>query len=776
MMELLSPAGDRDALIAAVRNGADAVYLGAQALNARRGAGNFDADGLTWAADHCHERGVRLFVTVNIIVKQQELAVLADIACQLAHAGVDAAIVQDLGAATALREMAPGLEIHASTQMAVHNRYGVQFCRDMGLDRVVLAREMRDEEIAACADVGPELEVFAHGALCVSCSGQCLFSSLVGGRSGNRGLCAQPCRLPYKLDDAEGYLLSPKDLCQLGRLRQLESLGVRAIKIEGRLKRPEYVAIVTRMYREMLDRPHEVTARETDLLRQIFNRGGFTAGYGPGLVDSELMHPEKPNHCGVAVGLVADDGKVRLLADISSRDQLVIGDEPVKLSGAAGETVRVGGVFSKHAKLIRLADDTQLRRARASFEGVEPPRVHITGKLSLRVGAPMRLRVTDGRVAAEASGGVVAPAEKRGADRERLQAQLKKTGGTVYAFEGIEMDVDAEAFVQLSVLNELRRDALVALTKARIAAARRVGEFVPPAVVQPTNTRHRMGGPRACPMLRIQSPNIALLHDAAKWIRPGVSFELVYAPDNISEPGLDAITDASGLILALPMVSSDEALDSLLRWTERHADALTGVIASNPAHLALKWPVRWDADFALNAANEFTVAELRKLGARLYVPSVELTAREIEQLPGDKELIVYGRLPLMQLRHCPLNARRTGMPHTACHTCDQTGGIDHARLIDRKGVAFPLRRLKTPSGCIVRVLNSVPMSLIKQAQKLPEAAAWRIILTDESSELSEAIVKAYARVAQGGDARETENWPWVEAIQSTTGHYFRGVE
>ncbi len=199
-IELLSPAGTREALIAAVQNGADAVYLGTQMLNARAGAGNFDRDALRWAADYAHERGARIHVTVNTMVKESESGLLEEVAEQMAFAGVDAAIVQDLGVAKALRAMLPGLQLHASTQMAVHNRQGVRFAKAAGFDRVVLARELTFEEIAACAAEGIEIEAFAHGALCVSCSGQCMFSSLVGGRSGNRGQCAQPCRLPYRLE------------------------------------------------------------------------------------------------------------------------------------------------------------------------------------------------------------------------------------------------------------------------------------------------------------------------------------------------------------------------------------------------------------------------------------------------------------------------------------------------------------------------------------------------------------------------------------------------
>ena len=294
-MELLSPAGDMDALVAAVEAGADAVYLGGKSLSARKNAGNFDAEGLARAAETCHERGRRAYVTVNTLIRDEEFSTLEELASQMARAGVDAAIVQDFGVAAALHAMLPGLELHASTQMAVHNRQGVDFLRMNGFSRVVLAREMAFSEIQSCANRGVTLEVFAHGALCVGCSGQCLLSSVIGGRSGNRGLCAQPCRLSYRLEgpaaNAEGALLSTRDLNQLENLPELKRIGVGSLKIEGRLKGPEYVGAVTAAYRRALDALEAGGTPERDSLRHVFNRG-YTQGYGPGLMDGDLIEDQ----------------------------------------------------------------------------------------------------------------------------------------------------------------------------------------------------------------------------------------------------------------------------------------------------------------------------------------------------------------------------------------------------------------------------------------------------------------------------------------------------
>ena len=376
-MELLAPAGDESALVAAVQNGADAVYLGTGAFNARRNAANFDGDALDRAVAYCHARGVKVHVTLNTLVTPGELPALEAAIDAIDRSGADAVIVQDFGVARAVVERAPRLQLHASTQMAVHNRQGVAFLAQNGFHRAVLAREMTFGEMAECAAQGIEIETFVHGALCVACSGQCLMSSLVGGRSGNRGLCAQPCRLPWKLDGHEGYLLSTRDLCGLYDLARLRDAGVGSLKIEGRMKRAEYVAVTVAAYRRALDALYE--GREIDLeaqreaLLQMFNRGGFTRGYGPGVAEADLMYPERPNHIGVVVGRCRKKGEVALAADVENADALVLRregseDAPVKLAGRAGDGVKCPAARPGD-ELVRLVSAAQLRAARESWEG-----------------------------------------------------------------------------------------------------------------------------------------------------------------------------------------------------------------------------------------------------------------------------------------------------------------------------------------------------------------------------------------------------------------------
>lgn len=786
-MELLAPAGTRESLIAAVQNGANAVYLGAQALNARAGAGNFSPDELCWAADYAHERGVKIHVTVNTMVRQDEMKLLDDVARQLARAGVDAAIVQDFGVAAQLRERLPSLALHASTQMAVHNRQGAALCAEIGMQRVVLAREMSYREMAECAGMGVETEAFVHGALCVACSGQCLMSSLVGGRSGNRGQCAQPCRLPWRLDGAVkagGYLLSTRDLQSLEGLEALREAGVSSLKIEGRLKRPEYVATVTKIYREALDllesydeyEPEEESLRA---LRQIFNRGGFTRGYGPGAVDKDIMYSLRPNNIGVEAARV-HKGRVTLLTDVEAGDVMALrgrdgADIPVKgLSGAEGQTVAVSlpKEAGEGAIIYRLSSEAQLREARESVNG-ERRKDYIAGRLRARVGEPVSLTVADGERSVTKTGGEAERATGRPADPARIRAQLEKTGATPYEFLDLSIDVEPDVFLPASSLNELRREALSELSALRVQERRGCENDLRPAQ-EPEDQEECAGQTR----LTVQSPDMETLKQARRW---GAD-RLAFAPEDLTEEGLEeAAAHGLRVTLALPCVLPGDALDRLNGWAWRHEELIEGVIVQNVGQLIMEWPGEVQAGEGLNLANRAAIRFVREQHCHDYTPSVELNCAQLRGMDaggGARELVVYGRLQLMLLRHCPIRAR-SGGAHEACRRCDAVAAEERMnahQLVDRRETRFPLRRQKTPGGCVVKVMNSVPLCLLKRGGKLPEAKGWRIVLTDESAEAAERIVRLHRLALDGQEVRESPDWKFMEDMQTTTGHYFRGVE
>ena len=920
--ELLAPAGSMAALVAAVQNGADAVYLGMGDFNARHSADNFSAGQLADAVRYCYARGVRVHVTLNTMIREDELPALRRAIKSVAASGADAVLVQDFGVARAVRAIAPGLALHASTQMAAHNRAGVEFLARNGFARAVLAREMSLPEIQACADLGIELEAFVHGALCVSCSGQCLFSGMVGGRSGNRGRCAQPCRMRYRMEDADGYLLSTKDLCALGALDDLREAGVDSFKIEGRLKRPEYVAAVTAAYRAAIDQP--AAPRDALPLQQMFNRGGFTRGYLHGVDDSELMYAARPNHLGVKIGGAAQDGWIRLDADVDPEDALVLRaiplgepetaapgaadgkaaarrrgehrsrpaaqdphgkaassdvDRPVRLSGFAGDSVRCPGA-RRGDRLIRLVSEAQMRAARESAS-VERRAISIRAELTLRVGRPAELGISDGTLAAQAVGPAVEAAHSREFDRERTEAQLRKTGGTPYRMTDVAIHADANAFFPISELNALRRNALDALTQLRLsepsdaaaaasrasgsspapadfrpsesicAAALRTGsdfamaqellppnaDAVPPAhggfvegKVSPARggsaegtASSAHGGPAedevlpahsgfaesadglaqgaasllprvsgasasraptptpAHPAVRVQSGNPELLRRALALGADGAIFD----PPDVRPEALDTFAPQlpDTFALAVPEVLSQRSLETLFGWAQRHAGRIERVYLANIGHFALDWPGVHIADFLLNAANSLAVSQLRDWGCAGYTPSVELngaqiTAMDSEESRCPRELIVHGRIPLMRLRHCPLRAARgISGKHAGCHRCDGCAPaerVDAKSLTDRTGASFPLRRLATPDGCIIRLLNSVPLMTLRKIRRLPRAESWRV-LADGAGD-TEAAIRLYLLAARGEDVRQSPDWPALSEMPSTTGHYFRGVE
>lgn len=754
-MELLSPAGDRASLIAAVQNGADAVYLGARGFNARRGADNFAGDALKEAVDYCHLRGVKVYVTLNTMVRQDELEELERTVNEIYLAGADAFIVQDLGVAEIVRRMAPGAELHASTQMAVHNVQGVRKLKEMGFSRAVLAREMTFEEIRECADTGMPLEVFAHGALCVSCSGQCLLSSMIGGRSGNRGMCAQPCRMKYEMGDREGYLLSPRDLMTADIIEEFFRAGVHSLKIEGRLKRPEYVAVVTGIYRRAID-GEKITEKDINELRQIFNRGGFTRGYGPGAEETTLMFRERPNNAGVIVGRALKNGTVALETDIDPADMLVLRgageDVPVKISGKRGEKVSCAGAY-KGMSLVRLVSEEQLNRARATWENENRP-VAVSARLVLKVGMPMELEVSAGGFTACVTGSEVQAAAKRPLDPERVEAQIKKTGGTAFVIENIEMDADGNAFAAISEINNLRRDALEKLSGMLCPMERVEGKMGQVRCLEKAALKK--------PVLRAQSGSVKALMEAME----NGADEAVFAPEDMRR--LDDALILDSFYLAIPQVMRGEELDRINAWAWENAGKIKGVYIANLSHMALGWPGRKIADYPMNIANEVAAWEA---GCDEFSPSVELTAKQIGNLGGEKDIIVHGYLPLMQLRHCP-NRAVSDIPgkHSACRMCDNGNRL--MPLTDRTGAQFALRRIAYDSGCIVQLMNSVPLMLARRANRLPEAVAWRMLI-DENFADAAAIYRA---IIDGRDYTALKQWKKYDEMRSTTGHYFRGVE
>ena len=489
MFELLSPAGSMESLKAGIQNGADAIYLGGSSFGARASATNFDNDELIEAVKYAKLRNVYIFVTVNTSIKETEVEELISYTDFLYKIGVDAIILSDIGVAEVLRKRYPNMELHASTQISAHSLNDVLELKKVGFNRVVLARELSIEEIKEiCDNVDIDIEVFIHGAICISYSGQCLMSSMLGDRSGNRGRCAQPCRQSYKLINKTtgkiinvngNYLLSPKDLCSIENIEKILDTGVKSLKIEGRMKRPEYVAVVTSRYRKTIDNyiNNKITDDKKALkedLEAIFNRK-FTSGYLMSKNGSDIINLDKPNNVGVKVGEVLSFNskknklKIKLSGKLSKGDGINLGGGSIGRIikngeifdfGVAGEIIEIDFVKNIKSKtpVYKTSDKLLVDNANKSFiEGIENKKINLKCEIFIKVGEKAKFILENIEVYSDEK---IEKANDKEAEIDKIIEKLCKTGGTPYKFVFDNIFVDKDVFVPVSVLNNLRRKAI----------------------------------------------------------------------------------------------------------------------------------------------------------------------------------------------------------------------------------------------------------------------------------------------------------------------------
>jgi len=769
-LENLAPAGNREALDRAVAAGADAVYLGYAAYSARAGAGNFDEAALREAVHFAHLHHVRVHVTVNTLVKDGELGGVKDVLRLLDEVRVDAVLVQDLGVLKLARECFPDLPVHASTQMAIHNAAGARWCREMGMTRAVLARECSLDEIAKCATEGIEIEVFGHGAQCVAVSGQCLFSSMIGGRSGNRGRCAQPCRLLYTYRGKTAAWLSPRDVCLRDHLPEISRVGACSIKLEGRLKRPEYVAAVAGSYRRGIDSLadgsfRKADAQEQDDLLQIFQRGGFMNGYAMGAQDAGVICPERVSHGGVPVGRIdsvsGGMAKVRLDRDLHDGDGLQIrserGDAEMIYSGhdaSAGSmaTIRLRPDMriARGDGVYRLTSSEQLERARAL--SIAPIPCDMT--LVALPGEPLTLTASDGESTVTVTGDVVTAAQKRAMSEEDARRSLGKTGDTPFALNELNVYTDG-AFVAVSALNTLRRDALLALENARADA------FARPAgreCAMPEARKAEGSVPETIIVRSLPQYEAVKVLDA----------RIVWYPEDFREDALEAglAQMERGVWLHLPMKCEQATLDMLHRFVANHAERLGGVVLGSVGQLGMKWPVPYGAGEGIPVMNHLAAQVLREQGCAFVTASGELSGVELTALlkhTPNAIVPAYGRTQLMLLHHCPARTYlglKSG--HAECRMCDVNSPdrLEGTAFTDRRNAVFPLLRQRLPEGCLVRLMNSVPTDVVSRVR----AAGWSPLMT-LNGETGAALMEALA-VWKGGKSQQETN----------AGHWNRPVE
>lgn len=790
--ELLAPAGGPDALRAAVANGADAVYLGVDRLNARQSAENFTLDNLADYVRLAHLAGTKVYLTLNVLVLDREMPEALELVDAAWACGIDAVIVQDLGLLRVVRESLGHVRVHASTQINTHNAPTVRTLVSRGVSRVTLARELSVDELTVLVrDTGAELESFVHGALCVCYSGQCLMSSLIGQRSANRGLCAQPCRLQYELIDADGrstssvgaHLLSPRDLAGITRLGALADAGVAALKIEGRMKSPEYVALVTGVYRSALDRlasdrdGFEVRDGELAVLSEAFNRG-FSEAYLTGERGNDMMSYQRPNNRGVLIGRVVETtsgtATVNLDVALDAEDtvefwtssgrfaqkagMLRAGSEELNSAGAGR---RVTLVTERQAstgdRVFRVSNAALLAAARRTWSR-ESGSTSVPLSFTVRVvqGEPLSVAVEDERGrTGSATGAIVEPARTKAVSAEELKEHVGRLGGTPYEAAAWDIALSPAVGIGFSALHGVRRAAIEAYESGLLSPWRARAAHSPELTGLADSSL-----PHMTPRLEVHAHSLDVARAALE-----AGADAAHVPLSALEGEVPP-----GVVPVLPRIAHDAEVEPLL---ESVAGA-TRVVAGNLGLLAevARRETRADAHWSLNALNGWTVAELADLGAGFVWLSPELSGRQVAAIAAVAAVPVgvqvYGRQEIMVTEHCVLMAE--GECSRACATCVRRKGT--RRLKDRKGYEFPV---VTDESGRSHVYNSVPLDLTSAVPEIVEAGVSALLLSfsDESPEKAAEAVRHFRHALGSAVAGGESSSPF--AVPATSGHFFRGV-
>ena len=762
-VELLSPVGDFECLKAAVQNGANSVYFGGNLFNARASASNFDYDELEKAINYCALRNVKTHLTLNTLIKDSEFEDAVLLAKKAYELGIDALIVQDVGLAQFLMKLFPDLPIHASTQMTIHNLEGVQELEKLGYSRSVLSRELSIQEIEyICANSNIEIETFIHGALCISYSGQCFFSSMVGGRSGNRGRCAQPCRLPYELIEKEKiidkrYLLSPRDLCALDFIPSLIEAGVKCFKIEGRLKSPEYVATVTRIYRKYIDlyesgKEYKVDEKDVTELKQIFNRGGFSSGHLSTKANHDLIYKEKPNNMGLYVGNVAGYNKLKGHVKLLLNENLAIGDninfekENTKYTiselmlnnsnvpnAKVGNKVVIGrmkGNIHIGDKIYKLSSKTQMDNAHNSYMS-EHVKLPVKCNITIKKGEPVVMEAAiyglSDKLYKNSSTKIISnlvPEKAINAPitKERIISQIKKTGDTSFEFEEINISMDNDIFIpSIKELNEIRRMALLKLENIIIAKVKRISQFSEDDL-DGIYTKYQNSSLNKMKVVEEPRKNIAIylnvIHpefDYSKLSKKYISS--VYIPLRFFmrkeyAEALETITSNFKTYIYMPAIIKANYKNVIKHGLEDFIDKfnISGFVVSSLGDFVLleKYKKKYEfiGNFSLNSFNVNTINIYHNLGIKRVTLSPELNLHDIENIVSIEnghmplELIVYGNMPIMKMNYCLL-----GVSNKCYPTCKMRCSTENKYYL-RDRLGFQFRILPDNVQTVTTIFNS----------------------------------------------------------------------
>ena len=783
MVELLSPVGDFECLKAAVQNGANAVYFGASLFNARANATNFNDENLKLAINYAKIRGVKTHLTLNICLKEKELEDAFNLAKKAYKYGIDAIIVQDFGLANLIIEKFPDLEIHASTQMTIHNLEGAKLLEKLGFKRAVLARELSLDEIKyICDNSNIEIETFMHGALCISYSGQCLLSSMIGGRSGNRGKCAQPCRLPYELVEVnrqnyennynmynncttnlkntsnqndfkiidKGYLLSPRDLCTLEALPDLIKTGVNSLKIEGRMKSPEYVATVTRIYRKYIDLAYkyinnEISSYTVEIqdkkdLMQVFNRGGFSLGHLDSKENKKLIFKEKPNNMGLLLGTVSkinqSKGHItcKLQEAISIGDGISFENENTKytiselmennknLKNAEAKQIvtfgRMKGNIRPGDKIYKISDKALLCLA---LESYSKENIHVPVKCFVHIKAHEKIGVNFYVPKFDLRSEFIYDytpdeAQKAPITSSKIYEQFSKTGNSVFEFSKLEIDLDENLFMPVSVINDVRRTALENIENEIYGLFKRQSNAQFSKNLDTTSDISNSSSfttPTNASIL-LNSLNSEYDYSSLKNV-DRIYIPLRYFINSKYEKTINSISKLAKIYVYMPSIIRKNYMSNFkAKVSSFEKFNLAGFVVSNLSHLELIEELNLNkyeiiGNYTLNIYNAHTAFNLRKFNVSTFTISPELDKNAIidfcKATNLNKEMIVYGNLPVMTMNYCPL-----GKVNKCYSGCDKKCmKNDKYFLKDRLGMMF--RIIPDNSQTISTLYNSKTLSI-----------------------------------------------------------------
>ena len=800
-VELLAPVGSFEALKAAVQNGANAVYLGGKDFGARASANNFDRDELKEAVKYAHIRGVQVFVTTNTLRKENEIEDFLEYAKFLYDIDVDAIILQDIGMARLIKRELPDFELHASTQMVAHSLEDVKYLESVGFDRVVLAREVTVEEIKyICDNCKADIEVFVHGALCVCYSGQCLMSSMIGNRSGNRGRCAQPCRQRYELIDVYtgevvnsngDYLLSPRDLNAIEEIDKVIDAGVHSLKIEGRMKRPEYVATVIDGYRKTIDEylatnKLNVSDETINDLYTIFNRK-FTKGLLLGDVGKDMMNSQLPNNQGLYVGTVVDYNKkakrlkIKLANTLKKGDGINLGggtigriikNGNIETIGYKGETIELDfvGEARKGQIVFKTSDSELMDRVQATFtQDKEFVKNIIDAKITIKLGQKPILTLKD-RHSNEATiegDKIVEEAMKVALSKEKVETQLRKLGNTPYELDLLEIELDDNVSLPISLLNQMRRDCIELLDKERVSIKNRKYKNKTVKYKPVLYNRNKQQG------ISVKVKNLEQLESA---LECGLD-RIYYEDTNTIDKGMSlAMKYNKKVIYSAPRIIRNKEYNHLAKANNAGVES---VQVGNYGSIDYFKDKKLNIDYYLNAFNSETINYYKEIGADTLCISQELNINEIKETIKytdiNIESVVYGYTPLMITEYCPM-----GVIVRDCKKDKRVAKCKESiyALRNSKGDEF---RVSQDIFCRSTIYNSNVTCMLDNLYELHEIGinVLRLDFTLEDKETVKEVIEAYQEVLSNDyklGTKATKLYNKLDEKGTTAGHYYKGVE